>query len=326
MASWLGKKIQVPFTALVALFFLLFVCLFIVKEHVVNHGPLSHKELWLDFPSLSSLFENPKNPKVRTVGLDSAVNVSLDVTSYDQSTHSVHKAGIITNKANESRYSESPSTQPGFEATANYAKHDEETLALSDAEEKTEGIPQLSITVVKVPEEEESLKLNKLVDINSSESTENEEKLCNIFSGKWVVDASYPLYQPGSCPYVDEAFNCQENGRIDMEYLKWRWQPHDCEIPRFNATGFLERLRGKRVMLVGDSMNRNQFESMLCILREGLSNKSRMFETHGYPITKGRGYYIFKFMVMLYHCFPPCLNCIFYYEHYFPHISILDEV
>lgn len=49
-------------------------------------------------------------------------------------------------------------------------------------------------------------------------------------------------------------------------------------------------------MLVGDSMNRNQFESMLCILREGLSNKSRMFETHGYPITKGRGYYIFKFM------------------------------
>lgn len=34
-------------------------------------------------------------------------------------------------------------------------------------------------------------------------------------------------------------------------------------IHRFNATDFLERLRGKRLMLVGDSVNRNQFESML---------------------------------------------------------------
>ncbi|KAF9616296.1 hypothetical protein IFM89_029072 [Coptis chinensis] len=48
-------------------------------------------------------------------------------------------------------------------------------------------------------------------------------------------------------------------------------------------------------MLVGDSMNRNQFESILCLLREGLSNKSRMYEIHGYKITKGRGYYVFKF-------------------------------
>lgn len=296
MPSWLGKKIHVPFTALIALFFLLFVCLFIGKEHVVNPNPHSHKELWLDFPSLTSIFENPRNPKVRTIGLNSRVNVYLDATSDYQNTSTVHKAGLIKNKANESRYGEPPSTQPGFEVTANHAKHGEETLLSSDAEEKTEGSPQLSITVVKVPEEEESLKPSKLVDINSSESTKNEEKPCNIFSGKWVKDASYPLYQPSSCPYVDEAFNCHDNGRIDMEYLKWRWQPHDCELPRFNATGFLERLRDKRVVLVGDSMNRNQFESMLCILREGLSNKSRMFEAHGYRITKGRGYYVFKFM------------------------------
>jgi len=51
-------------------------------------------------------------------------------------------------------------------------------------------------------------------------------------------------------------------------------------------------------MLVGDSMNRNQFESMLCILREALPDKSRMFETHGYRISKGRGYFVFKFAVI----------------------------
>lgn len=49
-------------------------------------------------------------------------------------------------------------------------------------------------------------------------------------------------------------------------------------------------------MLVGDSMNRNQFESMLCLLREGLPDKSKMFEIHGNKITKGRGYYVFKFV------------------------------
>lgn len=52
-------------------------------------------------------------------------------------------------------------------------------------------------------------------------------------------------------------------------------------------------------MLVGDSMNRNQFESLLCLLREGLPEKSRMYEVHGYRITKGRGYYIFKFEVAI---------------------------
>lgn len=50
-------------------------------------------------------------------------------------------------------------------------------------------------------------------------------------------------------------------------------------------------------MFVGDSMNRNQFESMLCLLRESLPDKSKMYETRGYKITKGRGYFIFKFAV-----------------------------
>lgn len=125
---------------------------------------------------------------------------------------------------------------------------------------------------------------------------ENLEKSCNLYSGKWVKDDEYPLYGTGSCPFIDEAYSCRENGRKDTEYMKWRWKPWDCELPRFNATDFLERLRGKRLMLVGDSMNRNQFESMLCLLHEALPDKSRMFEIHGYKITKGRGYFIFKFM------------------------------
>ncbi|XAR53247.1 hypothetical protein NMG60_11021718 [Bertholletia excelsa] len=133
-----------------------------------------------------------------------------------------------------------------------------------------------------------------------SKTTMVEYEACNLYVGSWVKDnTNYPLYRPGSCPYVDEAFDCQINGRRDFEYLKWRWKPDACELPRFNATDFLVRLRGKRLMLVGDSMNRNQFESLLCLLHEDLLYKSRMYEVHGYKITKGRGSYIFKFETRL---------------------------
>ncbi|CAL9750681.1 unnamed protein product [Musa acuminata subsp. burmannicoides] len=127
---------------------------------------------------------------------------------------------------------------------------------------------------------------------------ESRERRCDLYQGRWEKDeeGQYPLYHPGSCPYVDEAFSCQENGRRDVGYLRWRWKPHGCDLPRFNGTDFLERIRGKRLIFIGDSMNRNQFESMLCLLREALPDKRKMYEMRGYKITKGRGYFIFKFV------------------------------
>ncbi|KAJ7979367.1 Protein trichome birefringence-like [Quillaja saponaria] len=131
---------------------------------------------------------------------------------------------------------------------------------------------------------------------NGGDPAEDDLKKCDLYAGTWVKDENYPIYHPGSCPYVDEAYDCQNNGRNDSEYMKWRWKPDGCDLPRFNATDFLVRLRGKKLMLVGDSMNRNQFESILCLLRQGLQDKSRMHEIHGYKITKGRGYYVFNFL------------------------------
>ncbi|OMO59009.1 hypothetical protein COLO4_34337 [Corchorus olitorius] len=133
------------------------------------------------------------------------------------------------------------------------------------------------------------------IDEGAVDNGEEKRQMCDLYTGTWVKDEEYPIYKPGSCPFVDEAFDCQSNGRRDSDYLRWRWKPHGCDLPRFNATDFLERLRGKRLMLVGDSMNRNQFESILCLLHEGLTNKSKMYEIHGHKITKGRGYFVFKF-------------------------------
>lgn len=59
----------------------------------------------------------------------------------------------------------------------------------------------------------------------------------------------------------------------------------------------LEQLRGKRLVFVGDSINRNQWESMLCLLSEAVPDKRRVYETHHRKITKGKGFYTFMFMV-----------------------------
>ncbi|KAL8254321.1 hypothetical protein R6Q59_032542 [Mikania micrantha] len=118
---------------------------------------------------------------------------------------------------------------------------------------------------------------------------------CDIFNGRWVRDDSKPYYPAGSCPYVDRDFNCYHNRRPDYEFVKWKWQPFGCEIPRLNANDFLERLRGKKMVFVGDSLNRNMWESLVCILRHSLNNKKRVYEISGRREFKKKGFYAFRF-------------------------------
>ncbi|CAO2836465.1 unnamed protein product [Amaranthus hypochondriacus] len=89
---------------------------------------------------------------------------------------------------------------------------------------------------------------------------------CDYTVGKWVFDESYPLYEP-SCPYLSSAVTCLKNGRPDSDFQKWRWQPFHCSIPRFDALEFLGKMRKKRIMLIGDSIMRNQWESLVCLVQ-----------------------------------------------------------
>lgn len=67
-----------------------------------------------------------------------------------------------------------------------------------------------------------------------AEEARTHEERCDLYQGRWERDeeGQYPLYQPGSCPYVDEAYSCHENGRQDRGYLRWRWKPDGCDLPR----------------------------------------------------------------------------------------------
>ncbi|KAJ0941826.1 putative PMR5 domain, PC-Esterase, protein trichome birefringence-like 34 [Helianthus annuus] len=101
------------------------------------------------------------------------------------------------------------------------------------------------------------------------ESTLSLSGTCDLFSGRWVHDnkSYYPLYKEHECPYLEENFACQTYGRKDSKYLQWRWQPM--------AATSLERLRGKRLLFVGDSLNRNQWNSMICMLHSSIPGVKR---------------------------------------------------
>ncbi|GFP92777.1 protein trichome birefringence-like 34 [Phtheirospermum japonicum] len=113
--------------------------------------------------------------------------------------------------------------------------------------------------------------------INKEQKTDEQQRtiarndsfsICNLFSGRWVFDnKSYPLYNERQCSFLlNQSFTCEKYGRKDTKYQNWRWQPHGCDIPRFNGTTLLEKIRGKRLLFVGDSVNRNQWISMLCLI------------------------------------------------------------
>ncbi|CAK9183141.1 unnamed protein product [Ilex paraguariensis] len=109
---------------------------------------------------------------------------------------------------------------------------------------------------------------------------------CNLFSGKWVFDnKSYPLYKEQECTFMSDQLACQKFGRKDLSYQHWRWQPHHCDLPRFNATALLERLRNKRLVFVGDSLNRGQWVSMVCLVEAAIPSGFKSIHDNGSLIT-----------------------------------------
>ncbi|CAN0916283.1 Protein trichome birefringence-like 19 [Linum grandiflorum] len=89
---------------------------------------------------------------------------------------------------------------------------------------------------------------------------------CDIYKGEWVPNHDAPYYTNATCWAIHEHQNCIKYGRPDDGFMKWRWKPDGCELPVFNPAQFLEIVRGKSLAFVGDSVGRNQMQSLICLL------------------------------------------------------------
>lgn len=99
---------------------------------------------------------------------------------------------------------------------------------------------------------------------DSIKITEHEK--CDIFSGEWIPNPEAPYYTNTTCWAIHEHQNCMKYGRPDSDFMKWRWKPDGCDLPIFNPYQFLEIVRGKSMAFVGDSVGRNQMQSLMCML------------------------------------------------------------
>ncbi|KAF7100454.1 hypothetical protein CFC21_101969 [Triticum aestivum] len=118
---------------------------------------------------------------------------------------------------------------------------------------------------------------------------------CDYSDGEWVPDGRPPLYDGTSCGTIKDGQNCMAHGRPDTGYLHWRWRPRRCHLPAFSPEAFLRWLRNRHLAFVGDSMARNQGESLLCLLasrsrpdlvyRDGEENKFRRWVFREYNAT-----------------------------------------
>uniref|UniRef100_A0A0E0NTP2 Uncharacterized protein n=1 Tax=Oryza rufipogon TaxID=4529 RepID=A0A0E0NTP2_ORYRU len=94
---------------------------------------------------------------------------------------------------------------------------------------------------------------------------------CSVTDGYWAYDRSKKLpYTDQTCAYVDRQDSCQRNGRPDSDYLYWDWHLDDCLLPRFDPVSMLEKLRGKRIMFVGDSLQLGQWLSFVCLVNSAV--------------------------------------------------------
>lgn len=70
---------------------------------------------------------------------------------------------------------------------------------------------------------------------SSTELPDASKEECNWSTGRWVYDnMSRPLYSGLKCAFIFPEVACDKYGRKDVMYQQWRWQPHGCDLPRYD--------------------------------------------------------------------------------------------
>ncbi|PSS15454.1 Protein trichome birefringence-like [Actinidia chinensis var. chinensis] len=121
-------------------------------------------------------------------------------------------------------------------------------------------------------------------------SSPAEDRACSYAKGKWVPDDSRPLYSGLGCKqWLSSMWACHLTQRTDFAYEKLRWKPKNCAMEEFTRSKFLRRMQNKTIAFVGDSLGRQQFQSLMCMVTGGEEMPDVLDVGREYGLVKARG-------------------------------------
>lgn len=119
-------------------------------------------------------------------------------------------------------------------------KLEQDTSLLLDGENSMVALDPPTINSINKPSNLTIINNDPILEPNnvSYNEVENHQmkkvknKECNMYDGRWVYkEDETPAYNALTCPLLETTVSCHENGRLDLNYLKWRWEARDCDIP-----------------------------------------------------------------------------------------------
>ncbi|KAL5728560.1 hypothetical protein ACHQM5_001631 [Ranunculus cassubicifolius] len=182
-------------------------------------------------------------------------------------------------------------TEPQTEKKENPARSSEEqkeSVQSLDKETERQQVDKTSDSRIQVTSVisatfETDKQKNSSVDLT-------EKKGCNYAKGKWVEDKTRPLYSGFGCKrWLSGMWACRLTQRTDFAYESFRWRPKDCSMPEFKESSFLKRMQDKTIAIIGDSLGRQQFQSLMCMATGGKQRSDVLDVGKEYGLVKARG-------------------------------------
>ncbi|KAJ6831345.1 protein ALTERED XYLOGLUCAN 4-like [Iris pallida] len=143
-------------------------------------------------------------------------------------------------------------------------------------------------SIAQPKQEDEASSSSNPSSISRTFARSREDEACDLFVGKWVEEPRGSTYTNVSCATIPDTRNCGKHGK-EQGYVYWKWKPDGCDLPRFDPELFLSIARGKKLAFIGDSLARNQMESLLCLLSQAETPTN--IDDNKYTSDKSRTWY-----------------------------------
>ncbi|KAI5073323.1 hypothetical protein GOP47_0011336 [Adiantum capillus-veneris] len=110
---------------------------------------------------------------------------------------------------------------------------------------------------------------------------------CDYSRGVWVHTRRKLLYTGNGCQrWLSPMWACRLHSNRSFLYESLHWQPHSCTLPPFHPPTFLQRMENRTIAFIGDSLGRQQFQSLMCLLTQGKDDYDNVLDVgaqFGFP-------------------------------------------